>query len=234
MTSTIPESAFNELLLELTSHSLPVNTERNTAGMGRSQAFGIVNRRMAAPDYSRMCWFRPYLYKLLLDFGDKYVTPTGVSWNAITVNDSYAAQPHKDKGNVGNSFLVAFGPYTGGALKIHEGSSAGYWNIRHNPIILDFSQVLHSVEAFEGRRFSLVYYKVKARKGFDPSSLPPPKVVQENGEWVFYRGEERIDRKIGLPHPLKGKKSVRRVAQEKKSGGGPRVKEIKEDVVLTW
>ena len=227
MSTPIPEDAFNDLLLELTSHPLPVNTERNIAGMGRSQAFGIVNRRMASPDYSRMCWFRPYLYKLLMDFAAKYVT---VPWNAITVNDSYAAKPHKDKGNVGNSFLVAFGPYTGGALKIHEGTSAGYWNIRHQPLILDFSQVLHSVEDFEGRRFSLVFYTAKERKGSSFADLPPPRVVQENGEWVFYRGDVKIDRKIGLPHPLKGRK----LGERKKKETGPRVKEVKEDVVLTW
>jgi hypothetical protein len=222
---TIPEEAFNELLCELINHPIATNPERVTAGVGRTQTFGIVNRRMTTADYSRQCWLRPYLYKLLLDFASKYVT---IPWNAITVNDCYIANPHRDRGNEGDSMLVAFGPYTDGALKVHEGPLAGLYNIRHTPLIMDFSKYLHSVEPFQGRRFSLVFYTVKARKGSNPGDLPPPRIVKEFDEWVFYRGEERVDKKSGLPHPLKGK------VRSKKVQPKLRVKEIKNNVILTW
>lgn len=232
MNTMIPESAFNELLCELINHPIPNNTERTTAGIGRSQTFGVVNRRMTAPDYSRLCWNRPYLYKLLLDFAERYVN---IPWNAITVNDCYIAKPHRDKGNVGQSLLVAFGPYTSGALKVHEGPAAGLYNVRHNPLVLDFSQYLHSVESFEGRRFSLVFYKVKSRKGSNPDDLPKPRVVREFEEWIFYRGDERIDKKIGLPHPLKGKVGYKKnPAKKTRDPPRPRVKDVVDDVLVTW
>ena len=200
---TLPPSAFTEIKEEIQRQPIAVNEYRNVAGVGRSLTWGCVGRRCLPPDYSRNCWTRPYLYKLLLDFGAKYVTD--ISWNAITVNQNYAAAPHYDKNNNGPSFLVAFGEYQGGCLKIHEGDLSGSHNICHRPIITDFSKVLHSVEPFTGDRYSLVYYNFQNNRSVP---LPPPSVKQENGKWVFYRGDKKITRKEGLPHPLRGKKKV--------------------------
>jgi hypothetical protein len=54
---------------------------------------------------------------LLLDFADKYVD---ISFNAITVNQNFKADKHKDKNNVGPSYLVAFGDYTEGELIMYR------------------------------------------------------------------------------------------------------------------
>lgn len=191
----IPATAFAPILEELERKPLDINRYRYTAGAGRTQAFGVVNRRCLPPDYSRQCWRRPYLYKLLLDFGHQYVTD--ISWNAITINQNYAAAPHYDKGNVGPSFLVAFGDYQGGALLIHESDLSGAHDIRHMPLIQDFSKLLHSVAPFTGQRTSLVYYSLKG-----VGQLPPPSVRHEDGRWHFHRGEERIGPKGLGNHPI--------------------------------
>ena len=192
----IPESAFKELLEDLTMKPLAVNNYRNNCGTGRTQAFGVVNRRCLPPDYSRQNWLRPYTYFLLKKFADEYVD---ISWNAVTVNMDYRAAPHYDKNNVGDSFLVAFGNFTGGELEIHEGPSLGFWNIRHKSIQMDFSKVLHSVRSFEGQRISLVFYWYDL-KG---TVLPPCDVRYQEGRWWFYRGEQRLSKGSGLPHPLR-------------------------------
>lgn len=186
----IPAEAFSELQEELLRRPLTVNHYRKRVGDGRSQTFGVVNRRCAPIDYSRQCWVRPYLYKLLLDFAAQYVD---ISYNAITVNQNYQAGPHYDRGNEGDSFLVAFGDYTGGELRIATGPSLGLKDIRHQPIVGNFSTTLHSVEPFQGDRFSLVFYTLR---GTPP--LPPPSVVLQEGKWRFKRGEEVCR---GLPHP---------------------------------
>lgn len=196
----IPKQAFEPIIQELQRRSLEINEYRRKAGSGRSQTFGVVNRRCLPPDYSRLCWTRPYLYKLLLEFGEKYVD---ISFNAITLNENYQAEKHRDKHNSGNSFLVAFGHYTGGELLIHEGDLSGCHNICHKPIITDFSKVLHSVSNFIGQRYSLVYYTLTSNR---LTELPPPSVKEENNQFFFYRGTEKIT--DGLPHPLKGKKKV--------------------------
>lgn len=206
----LPAEAFKDILLELERQPLQVNNYRKKVGAGKSQTFGIVGRRCLAPDYSRLCWLRPKLYHHLLEFASKYVD---VPFNAITLNENYKAQPHYDKHNAGNSYLVAFGDFTGGKLKIHEGELEGLHDINRKPIKADFSKILHSVEDFEGNRYSLVFYTFVNHK---LTPLPPAKVVIEDGKYVFYRGDEKITRKNGLPHPLRKKKEQPPAIQIKK------------------
>ena len=207
----IPKEAFDPIIEELKRRPLEYNAYRDKAGKGLSQAFGIVNRRCLPPDYSRQNWKRPYLYKLLLDFGEKYVD---ISFNAITLNQNYRADKHYDKHNIGDSFLVAFGDYAGGDLLIHEGDLSGSHNIWCKPIKTDFSKVLHSVADFVGDRFSVVYYQFYSDRL--PKDIPKPSIREENGKLYFYRGDLKIT--DGLPHPLKGRdrKEILETARKKK------------------
>jgi len=204
--TSIPPEAFSEILQEIQTKPIEMNKYRDTAGAGRSVAFGVVGRRCLAPDYSRQCWMRPKLYSHLLDFGAKYVD---ISFNSITVNQNYKAAPHKDKNNLGVSFLVGFGDYKGGALRCWEGDLSGAHNIRHTPLITDFSKVLHSVEDWEGDRYSLVFYQFQNSRSVP---LPSPSVKKEGDKYTFYRGAEKITRKNGLPHPLRGRKVKKQVS----------------------
>ena len=200
-TKEIPSEAFQPLLEELRRKPLDTNFYRNSAGAGQSQAFGIVNRRSLSPDYSRNCWRRPYLYKLLLEFGEKYVP---FDFTSITVNQNYKCNPHYDKSNGGESFLVSFGFYEGGELEILEGESKGKYDIRHKPILDDFSLILHQVLPFKGERYSLVYYNF-----FNPKwvlDVPPPSVIEEDGVYKFKRGDKVIEE--GLDHFMWGNKNA--------------------------
>ena len=196
----IPSTAFSEILLELEARPIPVNVYRKKVGEGRSQAFGLVNRRCLPADYSRQCWLRPKLFGHLLAFGAEHVRD--ISWNAITVNQNYCAGPHRDKHNIGSSFLVAFGDYSeGGALNILEGDLSGSHDIRYQPVITDFSKVLHSVSSWKsGDRYSLVFYLLNTGV-----VLPPPSVKEIDGKLTFFRGDVACR---GLPHPLKGRKKL--------------------------
>jgi hypothetical protein len=186
---------FDAIITELQRRPLEQNNYRKKTGGGKSQAFGLVNRRCLPPDYSRNNWKRPYLYKLLLDYADKYVD---ISYNAITVNQDYRAGKHYDRHNRGDSYLVAFGSYTGGDLLIHEGDLSGSHNIYCKPLTTDFSKVLHSVEHFTGNRYSLVYYWLDTELVF-----PPPSVKKEGDAYYFFRGDQKITK--GLEHPLSGR-----------------------------
>lgn len=198
---SISPEEFQPIIEELVRRPLETNKFRLKSGHGKSQAFGLVNRRCLPPDYSRQCWMRPLLYKLLLDFAKKNVS---IPYNAITVNQNYKAAAHKDKGNKGDSLLVAFGNYTGGKLKIHEGDLAGSHDIQNKPLITDFSKVLHEVEDWQGDRYSLVFYTLDVRNFDGYVEPPPPSVIQMGNKFYFKRGDEVI--KSGLPHPLKGRK----------------------------
>ena len=195
----IPSTAFDEIIQELESRPLSVNRYRVKSGEGRSQAFLVVGRRNLPPDYSRLCWTRPKLLKHLLDFADKYVD---ISYNAITVNQNYKTLPHYDRHNIGDSYLVGFGDYTGGDLIIHGSDLSGNHNVRHKPIVANMSKLLHSTDSFEGNRYSLVFYQYHLSN--KPINLPKPSVRFEEEEYRFYRGDEWIKKNVGLPHNLKG------------------------------
>jgi hypothetical protein len=205
----IPEEAFSEIITELERQPIEnLGNKGRSCGKGRSAVFGVVNRRCLSADYSRNCWNRPYLYGLLLEFGKKYVP---IPFNAITVNQNFKADKHRDKNNNGNSFLVGFGDYQDGDLSILEGDLSGNWNVKYKPLITDFSKVFHKVEDFTGNRYSLVYYQYQ-RKDQKDLQLPPPSVRLDKplGKYFFYRGEEKITKKEGLSHPLKGRKNKKK------------------------
>jgi len=198
----IPANAFDEIIEELERRPLSVNKYRVKTGEGRSQAFGIVGRRNLPPDYSRQCWKRPELYKMFLDFAEKYVD---ISYNAITINQNYKTLPHKDKHNIGDSYLVSFGDFLGGDLIIHNDDILEYVNIKHKPMKADFSKILHSTDSFEGNRYSLVFYQFYLPN--KPVNLPSPSVRIVDAKYRFYRGEEWIEKNVGLYHNLKTKKN---------------------------
>lgn len=194
----IPEEDFALILEELERRPLHVNRYRKQTGEGRSQAFGIVGKRCMPPDYSRLCWKRAYLYKLLLDFADKHVD---IPFNAITLNQNYLAGAHRDKNNIGESYVVAFGSYTGGELEVLEGSQKGVYDICRQPFVGDLSSNLHQVKPFQGTRMSIVYYLYPVYE-----EIEFPSVRLEGDKYIFYKGDLRVDPKKGLPHPLSGYK----------------------------
>ena len=149
------------IAVELSRQPLRLNENRACSGKGRTACFGIVNtRRSVASGFAAHNIHRPHLYKMLLDFG---VTHVPIQWNAIQVNQNYQCKKHRDSGNVGISFIVAFGTYAGGNLRVYQqtryGETATDYNIRHRPVTGIFSHFEHEVLPFTGDRFSLVYYK---------------------------------------------------------------------------
>jgi hypothetical protein len=50
----IPKEAFKDIVEELQKRPLAVNKYRDKAGVGRSQTFGLVNRRCLPVDHSRL------------------------------------------------------------------------------------------------------------------------------------------------------------------------------------
>ena len=151
---------------------------------------------------------RPKLYKLLLDFAERYVPLQ--DWHGITVNQNYAAAPHKDKGNKGFSYLVSFGEYQGGDLQIHGTDLSGCYDIRYQPVLFDGSSLEHSVKPFEGKRYSLVFYKLARdddavllakRRSYEPL------LDDKSNKWRLFRRDEngKLTVFTGLDHPLKGR-----------------------------
>jgi len=201
-------SAFNDLLEHLSKKNIAINKERRNSGIGRSQCFGIVNKRGQPPHISRQSWLDPKLHDLLMRFA-RLNLPSDLQFTSIQVNCNYKCLPHYDKGNEGQSYIVGFGAYTKGELKLKD---IGSFNIRHRPLLFDGSQIEHETEDYEGTRYTLVYHTLKKKKHPIPSLKDfEAKVV--NGSWViaWYQDglpTQYLSKKNGLPHPLKARKKA--------------------------
>jgi len=185
----VDRTLLNEIELELKRQPLRINRSRkNTGDGGRTGTFGVVRKRVTRPNYSRLCWWRPKLYGLLLEFGTTHIKH---DWNAITINQNYQCSSHYDAGNLGPSTVVGFGNYSGGELFF----GGQLIDVRYKPFTGNFVHTIHHVLDFEGERYSLVYYYCPC----DPD-LPKPSVrLMPDGRHVFFMDEYPIT--DGLPHP---------------------------------
>jgi hypothetical protein len=145
----------------------------------------------------------PKLYKHLLDFGKRHVD---IPFNSITVNQNFRCNPHKDKNNLGESWIVAFGDFEGGELETHNENVITKHDIQYKPIRRDFSKILHSVSDFKGSRYSLVFYYYPLPTGI---KLEPCSIRQEftkGGElkYYFYISDNKVTYNLNRPgHPLR-------------------------------
>jgi len=185
-----------------------MNKYRRGVGDGRSQTWGMVRKRSQAPDLSRQSWMDAKLHYLLMKFA---LVNVPIPFTSVQVNDSYLCAAHKDKHNSGNSYIVGFGPYTGGELVLKNPTDTEY-NIRHRPVLFDGSKIEHFTKQFTGRRFTIVFFTLVSPAKFPMiRKLDDYEAVVIDGAWcIAWRQEGMptvyLSKKNGLPHPLKGRK----------------------------
>ena len=76
----------------------------------------------------------------------------------VTMNYNFQAPPHFDSKNVGQSVLCGFGNYTGGRTIVEYDCHIKKYDAREAPVMFDGSKFRHSVEDYQGDRYSLVFY----------------------------------------------------------------------------
>ena len=80
-------------------------------------------------------------------------------FNQVVINKNFKIGRHKDKKNVGESYIIGLGDYTGGELVIEDNEKEKkIIDIKNNPYTFNGSEKYHYVLPFEGERFSLVFY----------------------------------------------------------------------------
>jgi hypothetical protein len=212
---TLPEGATDAIEQHLKKKRISVNKYRSKVGEGRSQCFGLVRKRSQAPDLSRQSWLDAKLHYLIMSFADKHVP---VAFTSVQINDNYVCAPHKDVHNRGLSYIIGFGDYTGGALKLHL-EPAVEIDI-HTPLLFNGSEITHSTTPWGGQRFSLVYHTLEAPPRFPlVRALSDYKAVQREGQWAiqFLKPDgsiEYLTKNSGLPHPLKNRKKTAVIQDE--------------------
>lgn len=151
------EKLFEPLLNALKKKRIEVYSERYNSGKGRSLPFGILNRRNYGLGRSRNNKRYPEHFQEALKLAD--IIASDIKWTTIMINDNYLALPHKDKNNDGESWIVAFGDYTGGELNV-EGVKH---DIRYKPFKMNAETQEHWVEPWTGNRYSIVFFRIKLK-----------------------------------------------------------------------
>jgi len=75
------------------------------------------------------------------------------TWTTIQVNKNMKCLPHIDRNNVGPSFIIALGDFTGGELVV-EGEK---FDVKNKFVEFDGTKG-HWTEDFKGERYSLVFF----------------------------------------------------------------------------
>ena len=124
----------------------------------RADVFGIVKRRAVNGGgfaISKISQQKKELYDELKRIGDQIVP---FKYSSILVNNNTVCGKHKDKSNVGKSFLVSIGDYDGCKLVIENKS----YSTRYQPLIFNGAKFEHwNTNDLKGNKYSIVYYYIE-------------------------------------------------------------------------
>ena len=204
---------FTAIIAELNRKPLAINPDRFVAGPGRSQAFGVIRRWSYRPWLSRNTWLHSELWKLLLEFAAKFDL---TSYDAIQINDDYKSAPHRDKGNEGLSYIVAFGDFDGGHLNV----SGTDYDIKLKGHLFNGSEEEHFTRPWSGHRYSLVFFNIAWPTKFLPRYSVSCRAV-EDGLEVSDSYDESVtvlDRKGHIVRNVKQGKPVLWIGKLSKAG----------------
>ena len=82
------------------------------------------------------------------------VAPENAELNAICVNKNIKCEPHVDKNNKGNSWILFLGDFSGGALCFADGRVIDVHGVWH-----EFDgKIQHWNEPHEGDKYSIILY----------------------------------------------------------------------------
>ena len=98
----------------------------------------------------------PYLMDIFKEFRDHYFPD--FKFNQVQINKNFSMKKHLDSRNVGKSYLVSFGDYTGGKTRVYRDNGYTDLDSNCNPVTFDGSKYYHEVLPFSGTRYSLVFF----------------------------------------------------------------------------
>lgn len=124
---------------------------KKSTGYGRSCAFGFIRKRSYKPGVSALNVKKPKIWKAIKEFADS----TGFEYDSVQVNQNCVCGKHRDKKNVGISYLVSFGDYTGGELMVEDVE----YDCNMKPIVFNGAELEHWNNELQGSKWSIVLFK---------------------------------------------------------------------------
>ena len=135
------------------------NRARKLGSIGRTVTFGYGDTRHGIKDYAKNKEY-PELFHALVKFGNQ-VVPKGWDYNGITLNEGVKANKHKDSKNLGVSYIIGIGDYTGGGIKVWDGDDQNpkVFDLHDKPVSFNGGLLFHQTTPFKGERYSMIFYR---------------------------------------------------------------------------
>ena len=161
----------NNLFKELEKIKFPLKSRRNVNDKKYEYyIFHYNHSRFHQPGLSYCNKKFPIVYKMLMELIKK--EDKDFNFTSIIINKNNVCKKHKDKGNVGLSYICGLGDYEKGELFINN---KGY-NIKNKFLKFDGQNEHYSTE-YSGTRYSIVYYTLSSVKNhLEKNSSPIIKI----------------------------------------------------------
>jgi len=142
-----------------------------------SDTLGLIRDRLGSIHTTQATKLYPEVFQILVKWLNDRIPPEAAAFRftSINLNCNYAARLHRDGNNFGASLIRAFGDFTGGRLNYWPEDDKGmdleslpearavHLDIGGGPeggLALFNGNSAHSVEDFQGTRFSVVYFSL--------------------------------------------------------------------------
>lgn len=143
------QSKYNGFVVGLVNYR---GTKRKVSGLN----YGPANR-MKTTKYQDVYAMATYLIDDWLKGNDP-----NFKYTSIQFNKNHQCALHKDGNNVGDSYIIGLGDYTGGELIVYDkdGKNPVKHNIKNNFLKFNGSIYPHETAKFKGNRITLVFYNI--------------------------------------------------------------------------
>ena len=170
-------TSLEEYSEKLTSYKYPINYNRpslknDKKEVHRGIALGLifcrpVNRKDPLVKYQECCslkWKKfQDIFEISKQLFKEYSPEPDFEWTTIQYNHNQVSAKHKDRNNVGESYIIALGDYEGGLLKVwhhDDDEEPEYVDIKNKFYKFDGGKKWHESTAFTGTRLSLVFFNL--------------------------------------------------------------------------
>ena len=141
------------MLAVLDEIKMPQGKQRHGFPKFKGGLLGVSKERYIGKiGLSRMTRLNPAAWDFIKNWSYDNVP---VEWNAIQVNKNLVCPPHKDKANVGKSFIISFGNYLGCNLVV-DGVE---YDTRNGLIFDGYLHEHYNTPLVSGTKYSLVFFK---------------------------------------------------------------------------
>ena len=162
ISAVLNDPNFQSVYNALESMQIPVNAARKNIGSNngqviRSLVLGVTHHRSQGIVAAKATRTRPNLSKTLVNFFltfAKKALPSDFYITSITVNKNVESANHVDPSNLGPSYIVGLGDYTGGRLWVHTEGALDC----HNKWVCFDGNIPHRTLPFAGTRYTLIFY----------------------------------------------------------------------------